>query len=374
MITWVAKVAVVLIAIALCAEIGARGVLSVAAPEKYRLLQRVYSARSAWTRMMQGHPELGYALRPGLDTMFPSEGREIRIRTTTFGIVDDIGFRDIGTEPPFDAIAVGGSLTLCDDVPVEGCWVRQVADSTGLSIATLGVNGYSTTAAVRMLDRYGRRFAPSLVIAEVFPNDFKDDVVFEEWKASGTGNYWIWAAELRGRGAVARWLGAHSILYRAFDGLRRAWGRRIFPYRDDDLDFVFRFDGWWLRLARGSEADPGWPLVRESIGDFRRIATDMDSRLLVVVTPSKEQVYWEIARQFLPAAEALDPNAPTRAVVEACRDRDVAVCDLTAPLRAEARRGKQLYHQISGHWNDAGGAAAARAVHQCLSDLGWSRP
>lgn len=370
----VARVAVVVLAVALATEIAARIALGVAAPEKYRLLQRVYSARNAWTRMMQGHPDLGYTLRPGLDTLFPSEGREIRIRTTTFGIADDIGFRDIGTEPPFDAIAVGGSLTLCDDVPVEGCWVRQIADATGMSIATLGVNGYSTRAAVRMLDRYGRRFAPRLVLAEVFPNDFKDEVVFEEWRRSGTDNYWLWSAELRGRGALARWLGANSIVYRAADGLRRSWGRRIFAYRDDDLDFVFRFDGWWLRLARDVESDPGWPLIRDSIADFRRIAADMDSRLLVVVTPSKEQVYWEIARTFLADSDSLDPDAPTRAVVEACRENGVAVCDLTAPLRAEAQRGKQLYHQISGHWNDAGGAAAARAVEACLAELGWTRP
>jgi hypothetical protein len=373
-ITGIAKVAALCLAVALGTEIAARAVLSVAAPEKYRLLQRVYSARSAWTRMMQGHSELGYALRPGLDTLFPSEGREIRMRTTTFGIVDDIGFRDIGTEPPFDAIAVGGSLTLCDDVPVEGCWVRQVADSTGRSIATLGVNGYSTRAAVRMLDLYGRKFAPQLVLAEVFPNDFKDEVVFEEWKRSGTDNYWIWAAELRGRGPVARWLGANSIVYRAIDGFRRSWTRRIFSYQDDDLDFVFRFDGWWLRLARDATADPGWPLIRDSIAEFRRIAAEMDSRLLVVVTPSKEQVYWDIARRFLPESDSLDPDAPTRAVVAACRENGVAVCDLTEPLRAEARRGKQLYHQISGHWNDAGGGAAARAVHACLEELGWARP
>lgn len=374
LVTRLAKVAAVLIAVALCAELGARLVLRVAAPEKYRLLQRVYSARSAWTGMMQGHRDLGYTLRPNLDTLFPSEGRQIPIRTTTFGIVDDVGFRDIGTEPPFDAIAVGGSLTLCDDVPVEGCWVRHIADATGMSIATLGVNGYSTTAAVRMLDRYGRKFKPGLVIAEVFPNDFKDDVVFEEWQRSGTDNYWLWAAELRGRGPLARWLGAHSILYRATDGMRRAWGRHIFRYRDDNLDFVFRFDGWWLRLARNAEEDPGWPLVRESIEGFRRITEEMGSHLLIVVTPSKEQVYWEIARRFLPERDALDPNAPTRAVVEACRDYGVPVCDLTAPLRAEASRGKQLYHQISGHWNDAGGAAAAVAVENCLEDLGWAHP
>lgn len=365
-----AGIATVVVVVALCAEFGTRAILSTFAPEKFELLQRVYSARDAWTRMMRGHAELGYTLRPGLDTLFPSEGRAIPIRTTTFGVTGDVGFRDIGTTPPFDVIAVGGSLTLCDDVPVAGCWLRHMADATGRSIGTLGVNGYSTRAAVRMLDTYGRRFTPRLVLAEVFPNDFKDDVVFEEWRSSGSDNYWIWAAELRGRGPLARWLGTHSILYRAVDGLRRSWGRHIYRYRDEQLDFIFRFDGWWLRLARDAASDPGLPLVRESLADFKRISAEMGSQLMVVVTPSKEQVYWEIARQFLPAAEAIDPNAPTRAIVELAREHGIPVCDLTAPLRAEAQRGKQLYHQISGHWNDAGGAAAARAAIECLERFG----
>lgn len=361
--------ALCLVAIVVLAELGGRVVLRVAAPEKYRLLNRVYTARGAWTAMMQGHPHLGYALRPDLDTSFPSEGRAIPIRTTTYGLAD-IGFRDLGMQAPFDAIAVGGSLTLCDDVPVPGCWLRRLADDLGWSIASLGVNGYSTSAAVRMLDVYGRRFAPRMVFAEVFPNDFKDETVFAEWTQSGSANYWLWAAELRGRGRVARWLGAHSLIYRAYDGVSRAWGRHIYPYKQDGLDFVFRFDGWWLRLARDSRNDPGWPLVRANLADYRRIAAEMGSELMVVVAPSKEQVYWHLARQFAPDADQLDPDAPTRVITRFCRDNGIRVCDLTDPLRQEALRGTQLYHQISGHWNDAGGAAAARAVRACLAEYG----
>lgn len=366
---WLAKAALVLVAITLGAEIGGRLVLGVVAPEKYRILQRVYSARSAWTAMMQGHPYLGYTLKPDLDTSFPSEGRQIAIRTTTYGIAD-VGFRDLGMEPPFDAIAVGGSLTLCDDVPVAGCWLHHLGNATGLSIASLGVNGYSTTAATRMLDVYGRRFSPRLVLAEVFPNDFKDDLVFAEWERSGSDNYWTWAAELRGRGTVARWLGTYSLLYRGFDGATRAWGRHIHRYQEGALDFIFRFDSWWLRLAQDSHGDPGWPLVRGNLEQLQRIVAEMGSELLVVVAPSKEQVYWHVARQYAPGADRLDPDAPTRAIARFCRDNAIRVCDLSDPLRDEARRGTQLYHQISGHWNDTGGAVAARAVQKCMVDGG----
>ncbi len=351
-------------------EILSRFGLATLAPHRYELLQRVYSARSAWTDMMMGDAYLGYKLKPGLDVLFPSEGRAVPIRTTDHGL-GDIGFRDIGTRPPFDVVAVGGSLTLCDDVPVEGCWLRQLSDDTGLSIATLGVNGYSTTAAARMLDRHGRRLKPRLVLAEVFPNDFKDDLVFANWLTSGTDNYWTWSAEQRGRGPMARWMAENSILYQAIDGLRRSWNRRIHAYRDERFDFVFRLDGWWLRLARSSNTDPGWPMVRESLLQFQRVSREIDSQLMVVVAPSKEQVYWELVRRFAPGADELDPDRPTRAVLDLCAEAGIAVCDLTPAMRAAADRGEQLYHRISGHWNDNGGRLAGAETARCLERLGF---
>jgi hypothetical protein len=77
-------------------------------------------------------PRRGFTLRPGLDLGFPSEAGEIRVRTLDSG-VDGIGYRDIGTKPPFDAIALGDSFTFCDDSPVESCWVRLLSERTGLS-------------------------------------------------------------------------------------------------------------------------------------------------------------------------------------------------------------------------------------------------
>lgn len=351
------------------AEVVARLGLSWLAPSRYELLQRVYSARSAWTDMMRGDAYLGYTLKPGLDTLFPSEGRSISVRTTDHGL-GDVGFRDIGTRAPFDMIAVGGSLTLCDDVPVEGCWLRKLSDVTGQSIATLGVNGYSTTAAARMLDRHGRRLRPRVVLAEVFPNDFKDDIVFAHWLTSGTDNYWTWAAAQRGRGLLSRWLAEHSTLYQAVDGVRRSWNRRIHSYRDEHFDFVFRLDGWWLRLVRNSSGDPGWPMVRESMQQFRKVSTEMDSSLVIVIAPSKEQVYWELVRRFAPGADELDPDRPTRAVLEYCRAEGIMVCDLTPAMRAAAANGEQLYHRISGHWNDNGGRVAGEEMARCLQQYG----
>jgi len=337
-------------------------------PGPFRALNRLYDAREAWQEMMRGDRELGFVLRPGLDMQFPSEGRQIAIRTVAPG-VDGIGYRDIGTRPPFDAVALGDSFTFCDDVPAEHCWVRHLSEASGLSIATLGTNGYSTIAEARLLARVGRRIAPRLVLVGVFPNDFKDNVYFDQWTRTGSDDYWRWMRERR-RGDFGEALLRHSITYRVIDGARRVRRRRTYHHREGGLDLVFRADDWWLETLRNPDGAPGLRLMQEALRAMQATAAAMDAELVVLLFPFKEAVYWDVVRRYDPAFEALDVDGPLAAVGRVCAREEIAVCDLTAPLRAEAARGRQLYHAVSAHWNDEGNAAAARAIHDCLRRRG----
>ena len=42
-------------------------------------------------------------------------------------------------------------------------------------------------------------------------------------------------------------------------------------------------------------------------------------------------------------------------------------CDVTGELREQARRGRQLYHRVSGHFNEEGNRVAATAIARCLT-------
>lgn len=343
-------------------------------PAEFKILDRVYDARGAWQDMMQPDPVLGYALKPNLDIQFPSEGRAIPIRTTTHG-VGTVGFRDIGTAPPFAAVAIGDSFTLCDDVSVEHCWVKHVADRTGMSFATLGVNGYSTLAEARVLDRYGRKLKPRLVLLGIFPNDFKDNVNFDEWTRSGTDDFWVWLGGKRGRGEFGRWLADRSIIYRMVDGAMRVRTRDIDNYKQGDLDFVFRLDKWWLDLVQDTENNPGWHLMQKAILDIQRTSKEMGAQLVVLLFPPKEQIYWDIARQFAPPeAQNLTVSHPLDIVQTFLDSHHIASCRFEDALRAEASRGRQVYHRISSHWNDAGNAIGAQTVLQCLATKGLIEP
>ena len=343
-------------------------------PAKVQAVQRIYDARSSWQEMMRGDSTLGFVLKPDLDLQFPSEGRVIEVRTRDLGI-DSIGHRDLGTQPPYDVIALGDSFTFCDDAPNESCWVNRLGESTGLSIVNLGVNGYSTLAEARLLERVGPELSPKIVLVGFFPNDFKDNVHFHNWSKSGTDDYWTWMRRKR-RSDTSDTLARHSILYRLIDAARRYGRRTTHEYKEGDLEFVFRADGWWRGVVAQAGVTPTYELTDQAFGELAATADDLGSELVVLLFPFKEQVYWDIARQYHPDGEELDEDAidaPLDRVAGYLARRGVKYCDLTDDLRAEARKGKQLYLKAGAHWTDAGNAVAARSIGDCLAEQGVAR-
>jgi hypothetical protein len=338
-------------------------------PAAFRTITTFYTRRAQWQRLTAGDAHLGFKLRPDVEVDFPFEGGAISIRTTSHG-AGPIGFRDIGTHAPFGAIAVGDSFTFCDEVRAERCWVRRLADASGVSIATLGVSGYSTLAEARVLRRYGPAFAPRFIMVGVFPNDLADNVNFDEWARSGTDDLALWLKHMRGRQPVAQWLEEHSMVYRLVAATVRTRRRDVYRHRDGDLDLVLRFDDWWMEIFKDPERHPGWPLMRDALLDMRQAAADMQAGFVVLIFPTKEEVYWDIARRYLPASKDIDVDRLPRLLTTFLADHAITGCDLTGELREEARRGRQLYHRVSGHFNDEGNGVATAAIARCLADRG----
>ena len=340
-------------------------------PAKVKTVQRIYDARNSWESMMRPDRELGFALVPGLDLEFPSETGPIGVRTLDLGI-DGIGYRDIGTRPPFDAVAIGDSFTFCDDSPVESCWARLLADRTHLSIADLGVNGYSNLAETRLLAKVAPALKPKLVLLGFFPNDFKDNVHFDNWTRSGTDDYWTWMRRKR-RSDVSEWMAQNSFLYRLVDAARRYGDRRTVEYKQGDLELVLRSDDWWWGVVDRSEVTPTYELTQRALAEADTTAKASGSRLMVLLFPFKEQVYWHIAREHLERGGHLteqEVDAPLRAIGEFLAARSIDYCDLTEALRQEARKGTQLYLRAGAHWTPAGNRVAAEAVANCLAKKG----
>jgi len=350
-------------------------------PKKVQAVLRIYDARSSWESMMRGDPELGFVLKPGLDLSFPSEGRRISIRTKALENGDAAtGIRDLGTKPPYEVVAVGDSFTFGDDSTAEGSWVHRLGDQLGRSIVTLGVNGYSNLAEARML----RRMAPALpatklVLVGFFPNDFKDNLHFRNWTESGTDDYWTWQRRNR-RSDFSEMLTDWSVTYRLFDAARRYGSRNTVEHHDGKLDFVFTGDAWWSTVIEKPGQTPGFHLAEDAFEDMQATATKMGAKLVVLLFPFKEQVYWPVVRGYwkddavLGKLEEADIDAPFVALKRSLDARGIAACDLTAPLRRESEKRGQLYLRAGAHWTEEGNAAAADSIAECLRGLGVVAP
>jgi hypothetical protein len=105
------------------------------------------------------------------------------------------------------------------------------------------------------------------------------------------------------------------------------------------------------------------------------IAKDIDSRLVVLLFPFKEQVYWSVAREYYPQAAELGENgiaAPFVTVRNFLSREGIQYCDVTDDLRRAAHGSEQLYLRAGAHWTDAGNRVAAGAVAECLAAQGMA--
>ena len=130
-----------------------------------------------------------------------------------------------------------------------------------------------------------------------FPNDFKDNLHFRNWSQSDTDDYWTWQRHKR-RSDVSEFLARNSVFYRLVDAARRYGRRDTFEHREGGLDFVFRADAWWRYVLERPGHTPGFHLARKAFDQMAATARGMNARLVVLLFPFKEQVYWDVARKY----------------------------------------------------------------------------
>lgn len=347
-------------------ELGARALVAML-PPSLAGFKKAVSGQSRSEQLMQADAYLGHRLRPGVELHYRTEGKAIDVRTKDFGL-GDIGFRDLGMQPPFDIVALGDSFTYCDDISAPGCWLTLLGQRTGRSVGNLGVPGYSTTAQMRLFERYGPQLKPRIVLLTVFANDFRDNQQFDRWLKSGSDDFPEWLGRQRRKGAVGQTLARYSQVFRIFLATRRVSSRQMQNHKDGRLDLSFSFDPWWIDLAKNVERNSGLKLMQQSLLSARIAAEKLGSTLVVMLLPTKEEVYWDIARQY--AKVDLDVDHPRRVVTRFVQEQGMKFCDVTDGLRREAARGEQLYLRVSGHWTATGHALVADLTERCLVDQG----
>ena len=151
-----------------------------------------------------------------------------------------------------------------------------------------------------------------------------------------------------------------------FLAAKRVNSRKMQNYKDGTLDLAFSFDPWWIDLTKHVESKSGFRLMQAALLSMQAQAERIDAQLVVLYIPTKEEVYWDIARQYV--TQDLDVDRPRMAVRKFCEANGLRMCDITDDLRATARNGQQVYLRTSGHWNDAGHSLVADTTARCLRE------
>ncbi len=314
---------------------------------------------------------------PYLGTLNPPDTTiEVRQGDFTFSYrTDEHGFRNPSPWPDsVDVLIVGDSETMGYGVQDAEAWPRLLErELDGDRVITLGVSGAGPKQYLRNYERFGLALAPRVLLFGLFPgNDFDDARQFELWLAAGApGNFHVWRYF---GGKVPDVEPKHRFFSlsnsRLLVALRAARKAARLPFSGKTLTFP---DGSHMVLAPTvyrsavTRAHPGhrdFELVLDQVEEARRLAEPDGTRFVVLLFPTKEEVYMSPENEATP--HLVEPLAA------ALKHRGIPYLDLTPGLRSEAEAGRRLFFKVDGHPDAAGNRVIADIVLRGLDSLAVS--
>ncbi|MEM9089100.1 MAG: hypothetical protein AAGC93_10185 [Cyanobacteria bacterium P01_F01_bin.53] len=106
--------------------------------------------------------------------------------------MDEIGFCNppstvYSEQSAFNVVALGDSFIWCTTVRPEDTWVAQLATVAKVSTYNLGHPGIGLYEYLRLLERYGLKKAPEVVVLNVYEgNDLRDALRYHSYRQSGS--------------------------------------------------------------------------------------------------------------------------------------------------------------------------------------------
>jgi hypothetical protein len=306
------------------------------------------------------HPYIGFVYPPHIRRTV--EQGDVRFSSTS----DEHGFRNPSPWPnEAEIVAVGDSTTFSYGVDDEQAWPRLVQQGLGQSrVINLGLDGAAPQQYLRIYEIFGVPLRPKVLIMGLFPpNDVYDAQQFDGWlKAGAQGNYAVWrlfgGSPSAGKSALES-IKRSSYLYTLWDEARKSL-QSSQGYDGETLKFPtgarMNFTPAMLeRLTKRVRTDDSmFQLVINTIEQTHKLAQSHGTELLVILIPSKEEVYLPILGK--PTPQPIDVFLPE------LEKRHIPYLDLRPHLQRLARQNEVLYFEVDGHHNAQGYAAIADAV------------
>lgn len=303
----------------------------------------------------------------------------VRFRVNTYAWWNGhIGFR---TPPPEDgdvkAVALGDSHTFCF-TDEQDCWVNLLSARLGVPIANLGQPVTGSESHARRYYSFVANPAlglrqPRLVLWQFFGNDYNDDYGLAVLNGTAQTPP-IVAPPAPAESPLAAWLREYSAVFALLQALANADApqMRLFvdPYRvtagQVDISFgrPYLAEAFDMRQARNLE---GESLSRAAILRTHDLVEANGGRFIVLLMPTKEEVYRHLTEPYLGAAYLDQLAAPRLRLLTFCAAERLTCLDLTPALSERAQQGQQLFFSDDIHLNALGNRAVAEIVADFLA-------
>ena len=275
---------------------------------------------------------------------------------------DGHGFRNPWPWPAqAEIVTLGDSLTFGYGVDDAQAWPAILAQTVSpLRVINLGLIGASPEQYVRAYETFGHPLRPKLVVVGLYVgNDFSDAELFHRWVHAGApGNYLVWR-NFDKDGIIKGFLRRHSYLVHLLLHARavyRNWA--VSEPRQLMLGPNVRVQlqpSLITPLIENAAPDqPAFQLVVQALTRLHALATAQGAQVLVILQPTKEQVYLPLLGESV-----RDPSAPLRAVLAA---QGIPYFDLLPAFRHHAEARQQLFFAADSHPNQQGYQLIAQEV------------
>lgn len=267
-----------------------------------------------------------------------------------------------------EIVAVGDSLTYSLMVDVDQAWTTLLDDSLpDIRVITLGIVGAAPEQYLRAFETYGPELSPKLVLVGLFMgNDMTDAAVFNRWWRDARDEdfrYFRSGTRATGPRAWLRQLSRKSYLAAMLAELRRARdedrflaGETIELASGERVQIVPRF--LTTSISNETSGSASFRLVIDGLARIDALAASRGAACLVLLFPSKEEVYGQFASRQLG-----DLSGP---VIEELEQRGIEYFDLVPVFQERVRDGRALFLEVDGHPTALGYALIAESVREHL--------
>ncbi len=302
---------------------------------------------------------------------YPVHWGDARFTFDTISLWDGTeGFRTNPPQWPVDVVAVGDSFTFCW-TDFEDCWVEQLGTQFGWSVMNLGVPGTGSLSHRMVAGTYAVPLEPKVVVWQWYGNDYKDD--YDHARIRGE-------VELLGgppplSDAVPDYgkFAEYSAVYR----LLRDWLDRT-DENTADKEVVTTINGREVlfnkRLGshdlRYEMVQYGWDRTRTSIEETQAIVDDIGAELVIVLIPTKEEVYARWSEALL-GKDLIDYLVRGRTEMLAlCAEENWRCLDVTDAFVEAVNQGQTVYNGFDFHLDATGNQILARLLGEYLIEQG----